>query len=346
MFAARLYGPGDLRIEQLEMPVTGDGEILLKVKACAVCGTDLRLYKNGFNNAEDSEPRVLGHEISGVIEEVGGSVQGYRRGTRVAVAPNMGCGLCDRCVSGNTHLCNDYKALGINIDGGMAEYVRIPDAAVRQGNVVILDDSVSFEEAAINEPFSCVFNGFLQYSVRPGDIVLIMGAGPVGLLHAKLADMAGASKVIISDLSAERLDICKEIDESFITLEGTNLKESIMSITKGNGLDVCVTANSSPEAQSASLELMAIGGRVNFFGGLPKSREIVPLNTNLIHYRQLILTGSTRASMWQYRQTLKFIADGLVSTKELVTGRFAIGEAKMAFEMAGSVKGLKNIIEF
>jgi len=228
----------------------------------------------------------------------------------------------------------------------MAEYVKIPAAAVNQGNVVVLNDFVSFEEAALNEPFSCVYNGFLQYMVKPGDKVLIMGAGPIGLLHAKLVKMAGASKVIISDLSEERLHICTKIDESYITLHGTDIKNAIMDITKEEGLNVCVTANSSPEAQAASLELMAIGGRVNFFGGLPKSREVVPLNTNLIHYKQLILTGSTRANLSQYRQTLKFISDELISIKEFVTGRFSIKQTEDAFRTASDARGLKNIIEF
>jgi len=346
MLVARLHGPGDLRVEKTPIPQIESNEILVKVKVCAICGTDLRMYKNGLNNHMNAEPRILGHEFSGIIDCVGKDVKGYREGMRVAVAPNMGCGQCDRCVSGNTHLCEDYKALGVSIDGGMAEYVKIPSAAVNQGNVVVLNDFVSFEEAALNEPFSCVYNGFLQYTVNPADKVLIMGAGPIGLLHAKLAKMAGASKVAISDLSEERLQICAKIDESYITLQGTDVKNAVMSITNGEGLNVCVTANSSPEAQAASLELMAIGGRVNFFGGLPKSREIVPLNTNIIHYKQLILTGSTRANISQYRQTLKFISDGLIGIKEFVTGRFSITQVNDAFRTASDARGLKNIIEF
>ena len=346
MLAARLYGPGDLRIEEVQIPSLGENEILLKVKACAICGTDLRFYKNGMYNSNHDEPRILGHEFSGIIEEIGSSVHKFSCGMRVAVAPNMGCGLCDRCVGGNTHLCEDYRALGVNLDGGMAEYVRIPEAAVTQGNIVLLDDGITFEEAAINEPFSCVYNGFSQCMVKPGDKVLIMGAGPIGLLHAKLARLAGASKVIISDLSDERLEMCNRIDKFFITLKGVDIKAAIMSITKGEGLNVCITANSSPDAQAAALELMAIGGRVNFFGGLPKSREIVPLNTNLIHYRQLILTGSTRASLSQYRQTLRFLSEGIISIKEFVTGRFSVHDVKEAFKLAVDTKGLKNVIEF
>jgi len=346
MLAARLYGPGDLKIEEVQIPSFGDNEILLKVKVCAICGTDLRFYKNGMNNSNYSEPRILGHELSGIIENTGCNVRGYIRGMRVAVAPNMGCGLCDRCISGNTHLCQDYKALGVNLDGGMAEYVKIPEAAVTQGNIVVLDDATPFEEAAINEPFSCVYNGFSQCAVKPGDRVLVMGAGPIGLLHAKLAKLAGASKVIISDLSDDRLQMCNKVDKFFITLKGTDVKEAVLNITKGEGLNVCITANSSPDAQAAALELMAIGGRVNFFGGLPKSREIVPLNTNLIHYRQLILTGSTRASLSQYRQTLKFLSDGVISINEFVTGRFSLHDVKEAFKLAEDAKGLKNVIEF
>lgn len=346
MLAARLYGVKDIRIEEVRMPVINENEVLLKVKSAAICGTDIRMFINGLAGVDADHPRILGHELSGVIASAGRNVTKYKEGMRVAIAPNMGCGLCDQCVSGNTHRCNEYTALGINEDGGFAEYVRLPEAAVRQGNIIELDDAVSFDEAAINEPFSCVYNGFLQCAVKPGDSVLVIGAGPIGILHAKLAKMAGASKVIINDISAERLDICKKIDNSFITIESGNLKDDIMKLTKGKGMDVCITACPVPQVQAASLELMAIGGRVNFFGGLPKERENVAINTNLIHYRQLILTGSSRASVTHFRQTIEFISSGIVSINEMISHRYTLDKIMEGFEMAGNASGLKNVIYF
>jgi L-iditol 2-dehydrogenase len=346
MKAALLYGKEDLRIEEMPIPIIADDEILLRVRSAAICGSDLRMVRYGYNGVDDDHPLILGHEISGTIEKIGNRVSGYSEGMRVAVAPNIGCGLCDWCVSGNTHLCEQYQALGINLHGGFAEYVRIPEKAILQGNVTVLDNHVSYDEAAVNEPLSCVYNGFTQYKVYPGDRVLIIGAGPIGIMHAKLAKMAGAAKVMITDLSSERLDICRQIDDFFTTVPSDGLNQRIIDITEGHGLNVCVTACPAPSAQAQALELMAIGGRVNFFGGLPKERENTTLNTNLIHYRQLIITGSTRASISQYRKTLSFITSGILEVKSLITGRFTLDRIEDALALATDAKGLKNVIVF
>lgn len=177
MLAARFYGAGDIRIEEIKKPRISKDEILVKVKSAALCGTDLRMYRHGLaNNA--SLPITLGHEFSGVIAEVGAEVSHYTEGMEVVVAPNMGCGVCRQCVQGNTHHCPDYKALGIHLDGGFAEYVRIPKEAVVQGNVMPIPAGLSFEEAALVEPLSSVYSGLERCQVGLGDYVLIIG-GPL-----------------------------------------------------------------------------------------------------------------------------------------------------------------------
>lgn len=346
MQAAYLTGPKSVVIKETAIPTINENEILLKVKSAAICGTDIRMYNNGYKGVSEETPLIIGHELSGVIEKVGANIRHYQAGMRVAVAPNMGCGVCDRCVSGNTHLCADYRALGINLDGGFAEYVIIPEAACRQGNISVLEDNVSFDEAALNEPLSCVYNGFLKCDIKPGDNVLIIGAGPIGIMHAKLARMAGAAKVMLNDLSMERLDVCGKIDPSFILLASEGLKEKVMELTRGNGLDVCITACPSPQAQADALEMMAINGRVNFFGGLPQTKEIVGINTNLVHYKQLILTGSARSSLSQFRKTLDFISSGVLNVKDLVTERFPLEKISEGIQRASLAQGIKNIITF
>ena len=149
MRAALLYGKVDLRVQEVAAPEITKHEVLLQVKSAFVCGTDVRMFKNGYKGVSEDSPIILGHELSGLITKVGKNVEGYNEGMAVAVAPNMGCGICDRCVSGNTQLCKDYRALGIHLDGGFAEYVRIPEAAVRQGNIIEILSGMSFEEAAI-----------------------------------------------------------------------------------------------------------------------------------------------------------------------------------------------------
>lgn len=346
MLAARLYGPNDMRLDEVEIPAINDDEILLKITAAAVCGTDLRMYKNGYAGVDAEHPRILGHEFGGVVEAAGKNVPFYKTGMNVALAPNIGCGICDRCVRGDYHLCADYQAFGVTMDGAFAEYVKVPARAIKLGNLSPVPEGVSAEEVALNEPLSCAYNGHLKCDVHPGDYVLIVGAGPIGIMHAILAKMAGAAKVIMNDLSQSRLAECKQIMPELFTYHGSDLSGYIKEQTKGRGLDVAVTACPSPEVQAAVIPLMGLEGRVNFFGGLPKAKEIVPLNTNLIHYNQLIVTGTTRANITHFRKTLGFIADGLLDVKGLITARFPLKDIGQALDNALQAKGFKNIIVF
>lgn len=344
MLAAKMYGVNDIRLENVPVPVPGEGEILLKVSSAAICGTDVRMITSGAAGIDENHPRILGHEIAGTIAELGSNVSGYAVGQRAAIAPNMGCGICDSCVRGNGHLCPDYRALGINLDGGFAEYCIIPQAAVRGGNISILEDNVSFDEGAVNEPLSCVCNGFEHADIHPGDRVLVIGAGPIGIMHCALALMAGAV-VYLNDISGERLQEAKRMYPGIRTIAG-NLKEELMKETKGAGADAVITACPVPQMQSLAVELAALGGRVIFFGGVAADKEPVNINTNLVHYKQLILSGTTRASLIQYRKTLRYISSGILDVKPLVTAHFPLKEIHTAIDMARRGQGLKNIITF
>lgn len=346
MLAARLYGPKKLVVEETAKPDINENEILIKIKAAAVCGTDIRMYQNGYGDISEDNPRVLGHEFGGVIEQVGKNVPHYKEGMEVALAPNIGCGICDKCVRGNGHLCDSYTAFGINMDGAFAEYMKVPEKAIRQGNLMELPSGLKAEDVALNEPLSCAYNGALACHIVPGDYVLIIGAGAIGLFHAKLAKIFGAAKIMMNDLSAERLQMCKNIEKGIITYHGDGIGGFVKEQTKGRGADVCITACPSPDVQKKSLELMAEGGRINFFGGLPESKANVSINTNLIHYKQLIVTGTTRANIGHFRKTLSLIADGLVDLAGIVTARYKISEIGQAFENAEKAIGLKSVIEF
>lgn len=346
MLAARLYGPGKLVVEEIKKPKINDNEVLVKIINAALCGTDIRMYQNGYPGVDEKNPRVLGHEFVGVIDQVGKNVEYYKEGMDIALAPNIGCGICDRCISGSGHLCDSYTAFGIKMDGAFAEFVKVPERAIKLGNLIEIPKGIKAEDVSLNEPLSCAYNGALQCCITPGDYVLIVGAGAIGILHAKLAKMFGAAKVIMSDLSVERLNLCKQIEAGIITYHGEEIRNFIMDLTNGRGVDVCITACPSAEVQKNSLELMAYGGRVNFFGGLPEDKQIVPLNTNAIHYKQLIVTGTTRASISHFRKTLSLIQEGLIDLTGIVTGRFNIKDTEKALEYAQNAVGIKNIIEF
>lgn len=345
MRAARLYGPRDIRVQTVPVPEIGPGELLLRVKAATVCGTDLRMFGFGANGVDENHPLTLCHEFAGVIEKTGPGVDGFEPGERVSVAPNIGCGRCFSCVSGQSHHCETLSALGVHMDGGFAEYVKIPARAVVLGNVVPLPETVSFAAAAANEALSCVYSSFERYAVRPGDTVAVIGAGAIGLMHAKLCRMAGAAKIILNDLSEERLKTCAWIEPNIIAVKD-GLPEVLREITHGRGADVVITACGAAAAQKAAFDLAARDGRVNFFGGLPAGRECVELNTNQIHYKQLTVLGTTRSSPFHYRQTLNLIADGLIDVDALITHRFALEDIRAAFENAEKAVGLKQCVAF
>jgi L-iditol 2-dehydrogenase len=346
MQAAKLYGIGDVRVCECPVPEIGDGEILLKTSAAAICGTDLRMIANGYKGVDGEHPLTLGHEISGIIAKVGKNVRGYSEGMRVALAPNIGCGICDRCVSGDTHLCEKFTAFGINMDGGFAEYVRIPSNAIIQGNIMILDDRISLDTAALFEPMSCVFNGQEQARIRLNDQVLIIGAGPIGIMHALLAKAKGAERIFIRDISVERMKQCVELVKGTIAVESDNLEEAITKLTGGRLVDVCITACPSPVAQADALKITGMNGRILFFGGLPAGKDDVVLNTNLIHYRQLSIHGSTRGNVRHYREVAKMVMAGNLDLGKLVSKTYPVSAFADAVAYAKKAEGLKTVITF
>ncbi len=338
MKAARLHAKNDLRVETVAEPAVGAGEALVKVRASLICGTDVRMLANGAKVL----PITLGHELAGVVEEIAADVRGVTRGTAVAVAPNYGCGTCDACVAGETHHCPDLRAIGIHDDGGFAEYVRVPARAVAQGNLCPIPEGLSFAEAALVEPFSCVYASFERARLQPGDAVLIIGAGPIGVLHAKLYRMAGAGLVMLHDLNEERLAVAQREDPSFVLVGPGRPKEQVYELTGGRGADVVVTAASSAATQQLAFQVPARDARVIFFGGLPAGKETVPLDTNVIHYKQITVTGTTRQSLAQYRRCLRLLAGGRLSVRSIVTGVHALEDAPAAFAAAARGEGLKS----
>ncbi|MBI9102265.1 MAG: alcohol dehydrogenase catalytic domain-containing protein [Spirochaetales bacterium] len=343
MKTAKLYGKEDIRVEEVAVPEIREDEVLVQVKASFICGTDVRMYKNGKPGIDETNPRVLGHEIAGVVEKVGARVSGYKPGMRAAIAPNYGCGICDTCISGNTQMCKEAKALGVTVDGGFAEYIKIPARAVRQGNITPIADHISFEEAALAEPLSCVYNAFQRIGIFPGDKVLVIGAGPIGIMHARIAVMAGASRVFINDLSEERLELAKKLVPSITPISG-DVKEELEKLTNGKLADVVITAASVKPIQEAAFALAGLNGRIMFFGGLPKGNSIVSLDTNEIHYKQLTISGTTMQSLEQFRECLKLIEEGSIKVSDLVTSSSSLDNISEVISNVAAGKGLKSVI--
>ena len=346
MLAAVYHGPQDLRVEEVSLPAIGSGEILIRVLDASICGTDLRIFHGTHRKYPAGTVRIPGHEVVGTIVETGVGVEGYAAGQRVFVAPNMGCGHCRECVAGRNNLCANYDAVGVTMDGGFAEYMRIPANSVRQGNVIPIRDTVDPAVAALVEPFACVLRGQNALHIQPGEVVLVMGAGPIGVMHIKLARLRGAAKVIVSEPVADRAAQAERMGgQRVVNPTQENLKEVIAEETRGLGADVVIVATPAHAAQESAIDLAAIGGRINLFGALPKDRPFIQLDSNQVHYRELVVTGTTACSTADCCQASDIVNGGLIDLSDLVSRRFPLAEAVSAFAAAEDRKSLKIVLE-
>ncbi len=345
MIAATYVQGGPFSVEDIPRPSIGRDEILLRVRASSICGTDVRIIRNGHRKLRPGQKIVLGHEFAGTIEEAGKDVTGYSPGVRVGVVPNMGCGRCDMCARGLANMCPDYVAFGITMDGCHAEYVRLPASTVQQGNVVPLPDSLSWIEASLIEPFSCVVNGQRAVRIAPGDSVVIFGAGPIGLMHLLLARNTGASQVILIDPDERRLTRGRELGASaVVSAPGDTARTAVMDLTNGRGADVAITACASREAPEVAQDMLAPFGRLCLFGGLPADDARIPLNVNKVHYCNLVITGTTGGPPLDFRRAMRLIAGGTVDLKPLVSNVFVRSRMSEAFETAMNGQSLKVVI--
>ena len=334
MKAVVFRGVGEMSLKEVPYPEIGSNEALLRVEMAGICGTDLRIYRFGHRKIPVGTHRILGHEVAGTIVEVGNEVGAFLHvGQRVIVAPNIGCGKCLSCSRGYDNLCQDYDAFGISMDGGFAEYMKLTPRAIYKGNVIEIHDSISFEEGMMCETLSCCYHGFTQCKLRPAETALIIGGGPIGLLHTQLAKLSGASKVIVSDLIEERLAQAEKLSADVtVNIKKQNLKEVVMDMTDGVGMDVIIVACPEPSAVKESLSLAAIGGRINIFGGIPPEKEEVPLSTRLIHYREIFVTGTTGSNLEHFKLSLQLIRAKKVDVKSLVTDVLSLRDVPNYFK--------------
>jgi L-iditol 2-dehydrogenase len=317
MRAAVFHGPEDLRVSDVARPVIGPTELLVKVAACAICGSDVRTFRHGARNI--GRPVVLGHEVSGTVAEVGDGVSGYGIGQRVAVAPAIPCGGCRYCRRGAETMCERLRSIGYEFDGGLAEFMAVPASAVRAGCVNSVPENVSFDEAAIAEPLACVINAQELVDVQEGDTVVVLGAGPVGCLHTSLARVRGAAKVVLVDIRPERLQMAAAFGPDAV-IDGAreDVRARVFEEVGDAGASVVIVAAPSRQAQEQAITLAARRGRVNFFGGLPKTDPIISLDANVVHYRELFIIGSYGSRPAHNRMALELVASGRLPVRPLV----------------------------
>jgi L-iditol 2-dehydrogenase len=343
MKAAILQDVKKIEVKDVPVPECPADGLVLKVKACAVCGTDFKIYNYGHIHL--TLPRVLGHETAGIIEEVGADAGDFKRGSRVAVAAVVNCLRCEFCRAGNCTMCATLEAFGYHYDGGFEEYMVVPAKAIAVDCVNEIPENVSFEEASLAEPLACCIHGQKLSGVELGKSVAVVGAGPLGSMHAQLAKNAGAHPVILIDVEPKRLEMAAFSEPTFaIDASKDDPVKKVMELTEGKGVDCVITACSAKAAQQYSLELVARCGSVNFFGGLPKTDSVVELDTNLIHYKECYVVGTHGSAAIDNKNAIRLIASGRVNVKPLVSRKITIDQLEATLASKPDITAMKTIV--
>lgn len=344
MNAVVLAGPNDFSPQQYPIPQLEDGDILLQMRKAALCGTDIRILE-GKKTKDVRYPSIIGHEICGVVHAMGKDVTGFSIGDKLAVANVISCHACSSCLAGRENACLNRKAVGYEFDGGFAEYIRIPALAIGNGNVVKLPEHVSFEEGALIEPLACCIRGLKNAGTGFNDIVLVVGAGPIGLMHLELSKIVGASKVIVSEPIASRREKAVKLGADVVV---DPVNEDLAAIvnreTCGLGADVVIFAIGAPSIVNSTIKLCRKGGVVNLFAGFAGTGEC-SIEANVIHYGEITVNGSTAYKLNDYLEAAQMVVNRRVNLKELVTHTFSIADFQKAYEVCKSGAGLKVLIE-
>lgn len=340
MLAAVFNGPGDVEVKEVPTPEIGWGEVLVEVGANTVCGTDVRILR-GEKTAGISPPTVLGHEFAGRVAVVGDGVVGYEVGTPVAMAPIVPCRRCFYCQKDMENACENRKAMGEEIDGGLSQFVRVPAAAVQAGCLFAAREDLPPEQLALAEPLSCCVYGQRRSRVGLDDTVLVMGAGPIGFFHVQLALLAGARTVIVSEPSQRRRDFATALGAQFVVdPTSEDLSGVVAEATDGRGADAVIICIGLPGLVTQSFELARKGGRVNVFAG-PSGEGRADIAFDLIHYNELEITGSSGSRRSDFEVALRLIESGRVKADQMVTHRFPLKEAVQAINAAAGGQGVK-----
>lgn len=344
MLAAVFEGIENVALREVPAPEISADDILLRVEAAAICGTDLKIVA-GSKTRGVRIPSILGHEIAGAIVERGANASDWTVGAGVAVAPVIACGNCLYCRGEMGNLCANRRALGYEYDGGFAEYLRVPAAAIAAGNVFRIPAGISPAAAALSEPLSCCVNGQENMGgIQPGDTVLILGAGPIGIMHLQLVKAVDGTRVIVSEPAAGRRQLARDNGADIAhDPQESSLFEPVMDATAGNGVDKIILAVGVAEVVPDLLALVRKNGAINLFAGFPAGSRVA-LDINEIHYRQIHISGASASTAAQFGRALELIASGAINADAIITARYPLDQFDSAFENARQGRGLKTAI--
>ena len=341
MKCAIFYGPMDVRIEEVEIPVPTDDEILVKVKAALTCGSDLKTYRRGHPTMI-KPPSPFGHEFSGEVVKKGKNIKSkIEVGDRIVCANTAPCGYCFYCKLGRESMCEDL----VYLNGAYSQYITVQKRIVEK-NTFIIPENISFSEAALTEPLACVVHGIEESGIMVGDKVAVNGAGPIGLMFVKLASLKGAY-VIVSDLSKDRLETAKQMGamEVIQIKKGTNQVEEVKKRTEGSrGVDVAIEATGIPDVWEKTVKMVRKGGVANLFGGC-KSETTISLDTALIHYHEITVKGIYHHTPLYVKKAFELIINRIVDARQFITDTVTLDELVSTLERVGRQEGIKYKVD-
>jgi len=326
MKSAVLYGSEDLRLESLDVPKAGLGELVVHVGAALTCGTDLKVYRRGYHAMMLKPPIPFGHELAGVVTEVGPGVSKFKVGDRVVALNSAPCDNCYYCRRGQQNLCEDI----IFNNGAYAEFIGIP-ARIVEKNTLLIPDHVPFEYAALTEPLACVVRGLEETAARPGDSMVVIGAGPIGLMFMHVAELAGLEVIAVvkrdDQVATAKLFGARHVVQTNVD----DVVAATRALTpEGRGADAVVEAVATPTTWEWAVDMVRKGGVVNFFGG-PPSGTRVTLDTNRLHYGDITLKASFHHTPATCRTAFELITSGRFRSAEAITGRTSLDEVSALF---------------
>jgi L-iditol 2-dehydrogenase len=337
MRAALMRSPGVLDVDEVEDPVLPQGGVLLKVLACAVCGTDIKMLETGHRDL--TYPRIPGHEVTAEVLET--DTVKVRKGERVQIWPGESCGTCVNCRTGNDHLCAQVRIMGFNTDGGMAERMAVADPSrlipIGEADPVLM---------TLTEPLACCINAQGKLRVGHGDSVLILGGGPMGCLNAFLARQRGAESIMLSEPVLERLNyVPAGLFDRVSRPKGEELSEMVMRGTNGRGVDVVIPCTPNIRLDRSVFELLAPGGRLCVFSGPRREDSPLPIDLRDMHYREIAMVGSYGNASRHCREAVNILMEG-ADLAWMFTGEYRLEEVRQAFGHASGRTGQKAVIKF
>lgn len=340
MKAAVLHGREDVRIEQVDVPRLDPGDVLLRTRVALTCGTDVKVYRRGYHARMITPPSVFGHEVAGIVEELGPGTEGVAAGTAVVVANSAPCGECSYCRHDSPSLCDDL----LFWNGAYAEFARIPARVVRH-NLVPLEEGVGFREAAMVEPLACVVRGVEESWIGRGQSVAVIGAGPIGLMFVALARLRGAHVTVVGR-NASRLQKARELgaEETIVATPENDVAELLRRSRDGHGMDVVIEAVGLPETCEAAIRAVRKGGVVNLFAGCPADTRI-GIDSQRLHYQELTIKSTFHHTPESVRKAFRLIADGHVDPNAFITGEAPLDRLPDVLQrMSRGGDGLKTAI--